>query len=476
LDKNEEFLFQDILLSLCGVDWQMSDEKKKEEALQRANRILESVMVYYQFFIPAHSDGRTVAEFLGIRPPDWILPILTGHREAELPFHERKIIEDDLSHFIGILSSSITKDIMEDGAKTERSKVVLQIMEELAKDDGGKKREDLLELEREAYSRQSSSDEDEADELEEDAGMPRIVIPFVTVYRARKKNRTRVLFNTYKGNIRVSFFGKEHTVEIEDEAGEDQESVFVAYCYPTTADAGVGTRLGVIKLKRDLVELSSTVEERHRALRDFVLKLVGENGLSLEKQMVHAVLDPETGEPTTERMMMEESATKMIEGRSKNDLVADGLEACIVSGIVIKKKETPQPIKEEESLIIEVSSRFMRDLLQDYYDKIAMKKGSPNPDALLGAISQTVLNYTSMLSENEGAGGANNLVYDSTVAFFAFASVVIDCAKKDGKKEVARAFRRLIDFKPVGHEALTPLVEYLKELAGRNSNDASRYL
>lgn len=44
----------------------------RDENFERMNQIVEAVMVYYDYFIPVHSDGKTAAEFLGTRPPAWL--------------------------------------------------------------------------------------------------------------------------------------------------------------------------------------------------------------------------------------------------------------------------------------------------------------------------------------------------------------------------------------------------------------------
>ena len=110
-------------------------------------------MVYYNYFIPVHSDGRTAAESLGLRPPNWLSPLVAAHRVKELPFSEAKLVEEDSSHFQGVLASSIAQDIMERGGTSERARVVMQIMEELGKDS--RKSDDLKELQAGAFRRRS---------------------------------------------------------------------------------------------------------------------------------------------------------------------------------------------------------------------------------------------------------------------------------------------------------------------------------
>src|ERR1700733_4891244 len=263
-----------------------------DQDLGRMNRITEAVMIYHNYFIPVHSDGRTAAEFSGTSPPAWLSALVSTDKEKELPFREAKVIEQDSSHFNGMLVSSIVQDILEEGGKSQRAKVVMRIMEELEK-DGGRGRDELDAVESRANrgkSRAGAKIEEAAGRDEasgsgdsEEQAPPQVVIPFVTIYRVEKKDRVRVLLQTYKGGIGVHFLGKESSVELERDS-EDQRTL-VAYCFPASRDeVQAGTRLGAIRLDRDLLELSSTVEERHRALRDFVAKLVGQRSMRLVRE------------------------------------------------------------------------------------------------------------------------------------------------------------------------------------------------
>ena len=203
-----------------------------DEDLGRMNQIVEAVMIYYNYFIPVHSDGKTAAEFLGTSPPAWLSALVRTDREKELPFREAKMIEQDSSHFYGLLVSSIAQDIFEEGGKSKRAKVVMRIMEELEKDGGrdeliaaGRRahegRKDRAGAEIEAAGMLDEALGSEEDSEEQDA--PLVVIPFVTVYRVEKKDRVRALLHTYKGGIAVHFLGKESSVGLEKD-GEDERT------------------------------------------------------------------------------------------------------------------------------------------------------------------------------------------------------------------------------------------------------------
>jgi hypothetical protein len=438
-----------------------------DEDLGRMNRIVEAVMIYYNYFIPVHSDGRTAAEFSGTSPPAWLSALVMANREKEMPFREAKVIEQDSSHFHGLLVSSIAQDILEEGGKSKRGKVVVRIMEELEK-DGGRGRDELKALERWAHrasKSRSGAEIEAADRLDEALGIgdgeeeratPQVVIPFVTIYRVEKKDRVRALLQTYKGNIAVHFLGKENSVELERDS-EDQRT-FEAYCHPAGRDENqVGTKLGVIKLDRDRLELSSTVEERHRALRDFVAKLVGQKSMHLVREMTDAIIDPDTGEPTTEDAIMQDEALAMVKERSLDQRLGEGLQECITAGMIIPAE------KGEEDLLL-VAPGFVAEVL-DHYRKGIESGISPKADALREAILLQTLGHLQTLVEPR-----SNRVYRATVAVMVIVGVITKGAAKDGAKRVEGTLRRIIDLEPVKDDALPPLIDYLEVLAGANRN------
>ena len=230
-----------------------------DEDLEQMNRIVEGVMIYYNYFIPVHSDGKTAAEFSGTSPPAWLSALVRTDREKDLPFREAKLMEQDSSHFNGLLVSGIVQDILEEGGKSQRAKVVMRIMEELEK-DGGRGRDELNAVERRAHRSRESQAGAEIEEAagglgeasgsgdSEDRVPPHVVIPFVTIYRVEKKDRVRALLQTYKGNIAVHFLGKESSVELERD-GEDQRTM-VAYCFPGEQRRGTGRH----QARRDKIE------------------------------------------------------------------------------------------------------------------------------------------------------------------------------------------------------------------------------
>jgi len=437
-----------------------------DEDLGRMNRIVEAVLIYYNYFIPVHSDGRTAAEFSGTSPPAWLSALVMANREKEVPFREAKVIEQDSSHFHGLLVSSIAQDILEEGGKSKRAKIVMRIMEELEK-DGGKGRDELNAMESRAHrarSRVGAEIEaagrlDEAtgsEDSEEERVAPRVVIPFVTIYRVEKKDRVRALLQTYKGNIAVHFLGKENSVELERDS-EDQRT-FEAYCHPTSRDEiEVGTRLGVIKLDRDRLELSSIVEERHRALREFVEKLVGQRSMHLVREMTDAIIDPDTGEPTTEDAIMRDEALAMVKERSLDQRLGEGLEECITAGMII-------PAEKAEEDLLRVAPGFMAEVL-DHYRKGIESGISPKADALREAILLQTLGHLQTLVEPR-----SNRVYRATVAVMVIVGVITKGAAKDGAKRVEGTLRRIIDLEPLKDDALPPLIDYLEVLAGANRN------
>jgi len=433
----------------------------RDEDLGRMDRIIEAVMIYYNYFIPVHSDGRTAAEFSGTSPPAWLSALVMTNREKKVPFREAKLIEQDSSHFNGLLVSSIVQDILEEGGKSERAKVVIRIMEELERDGG---RDELKALESRAHrSRRSNAgaEREAAVRLDEAAGSgaseeqvaPRMVIPFVTIYRVEKKDRVRALLQTYKGGIAVHFLAKENKVELERD-GEDQR-ISVAYCFPASrGEAQVGTRLGAIKLDRDLLELSSIVEERHRALRDFVAKLVGQRSMHLVREMTDAIIDPDTGEPTTEEAMVQDKALAMVKERSLDQRLGEGLEECVSAGMIIP------PQKGE--VVPRVSPGFVADVLGHYRNSTESGTG-PKADALREAILLETLSHLQTSGEP-----LNNRVYRATVAVMVIVGVIGGRAAKDGAKRVEGTLRRIIDLEPVKDDALPPVIDYLTALAGED--------
>jgi hypothetical protein len=433
------------------------------EDFGRMDRIVEAVRVYYNYFIPVHSDGRTAAEFSGTSPPVWLSALVVTNREKEVPFREAKLIEQDSSHFDGLLVSSIVQDILEEGGKSERAKVVVQIMEELER-NGGRGRDELKSLETRSHrGRESSAGaERKAGRLEASASgdseeqvSSRMVIPFVTIYRVEKKDRVRALLQTYKGGIAVHFLGKDSSVELQRDS-EDQR-ILVAYCFPARRDkVQAGTRLGAIKLDRDLLELSSTVEERHRALRDFVAKLVGQRSMHLLREMADAIIDPETGEPTTEEAIVQEEALAMVKERSLDQRLGEGLEECITAGMII-------PPQKGEA-IPQVSPGFVAEVLGHYRNGTESGK-NPKADALREAILLETLGHLQTSGEP-----LSNRVYRATVAVMVIVGVIGGRAAKDGAKRVEGTLRRIIDLEPVKDDALPPVIDYLTALAGEDHN------
>jgi hypothetical protein len=428
----------------------------KDDDLEAVNEIVGAATIYYTYFVPVHGDGRTVAEFLEIKTPSWLLDLVSAHREKELPFREARMVEKDFSHFANMLVIGIVQDITEEGGATDRSKVVAKIMEELRKDKW--RREELNRLETDAYrrSRPSESSEEAAEsviggepyEEGKEEALPTVIIPFVTTYSVRKKDRVRALLQTYKqGRISVNFFGQEVAVELHKE-NEGDSNIFVVYCYPPSGSEGrmIGTRLGAVRLYRETLELSSTVEERHRALRDFAAKLVGPKEMHRESELRDAVEDPETGELVSGDELVFHDALADIGDKKPAQLEAEGLKACADAGM-IARSGTDVPWRATPSLLTE--------LLDDYRKSSPVRSGQlarAMRDSLVG----TVIRRLSLGEEKR------NVLYDGTVAIMALARVVIASANAEGEKQAARTLERIVDLKPVPDGALQPLLAYLE--------------
>lgn len=78
-----------------------------KDDLGEPDKIIQATMLYYNFCIPIHTDGRTAAEFASKTPPHWLQSVIKEFREKELTYVERQIAESDSSLFINRLLESV---------------------------------------------------------------------------------------------------------------------------------------------------------------------------------------------------------------------------------------------------------------------------------------------------------------------------------------------------------------------------------
>lgn len=93
-------------------------------------------MLYYNFCIHIHMDGRTAAEFAGETPPHWLQSVIKEFREKELTYVERQIAESDSMLFInrlleGVLDRLTTRNLERDlDHRTLGVRAILSLIEE----------------------------------------------------------------------------------------------------------------------------------------------------------------------------------------------------------------------------------------------------------------------------------------------------------------------------------------------------------
>jgi hypothetical protein len=194
------------------------------------------------------------------------------------------------------------------------------------------------------------------------------------------------------------------------------------------------------------VEFSSTVEERHRALRDFVAKLVGPKEMHQESEMRDAVENPETGGLVSGDELVLHDAIATIGSKTPAQLETEGLEACATAGMIARSGA---------DLPWQATPSFLSELLDDYRKSSPAGSGE-SARALRDSLTATIIGR---LSPDEEKG---NMLYDGTVAVMALARVIIASADAEGEKQAARTLKKIVDLEPVPDGALQPLLTYLE--------------
>lgn len=264
-DRSEKDPAEDKAEEPVVTDVSLLPKKDKGPSLKEMNRVLDAIMLYYNYFIPVHEDGRTPAEAYGDTPPKWVGGLVSKYKEGKLEGKEAEMNRRSVSDFPNYLTASLMKDIFENGGVSDRAKVVMLILEEL-KD---KKKRKEYESPRKPMPAARDSPTGGGRKP------PGITIPFVTMYEMADPADIRERFLEYSRNGRseVDFYDKKEMVAlIVDDDG--------------TMDAFVeesGTKLGTLRVEDEFLFLSSMAEERNDALCRFAAGVAGKGIELVEK-------------------------------------------------------------------------------------------------------------------------------------------------------------------------------------------------
>ena len=151
---------------------------------------------------------------------------------------------------------------------------------------------------------------------------------------------------------------------------------------------------------------------------------------------------------------MEEEADEMVRDRKGEELLADGIEACMAAGIV-----TTNPDGKEKEGRPEISRSFMEKVLESYEKNLG--SGSKS-EAIMDAITNTVVSY---LMDSEEEEGTRNLYYETGAAVMSIIFMIQARAEKEGVKHVLTTLNRMINQEPVSDGYLAVLVNYFQKLS-----------
>jgi len=252
-----------------------------KDDLGELDKIIQATMLYYNFCIPIHMDGRTAAEFAGETPPHWLQSVIKEFREKELTYVERQVAESDSMLFINRLLESVLERLTTRNLERDPDHRILGVRAILSLIVEKKGRIADLEPREHGSARRANP-----------TGEPKVtnvIAPFLTTYGITgNRNRTRVLVGTALTNKKVHFNGVECDLSVTNEDARH----WAVYTGQSSGSFS-GTRLGTIELEGKHLLLRSISQERHRALKDAVSKLLTDavRYMGTEENVVEGQID-----------------------------------------------------------------------------------------------------------------------------------------------------------------------------------------
>lgn len=97
-----------------------------EQCVRETTILITAITLYYNFFIPAHANGRTPAEVAKMKSPPWLLPLIKKYRE---PLNRVTIRKPFLKRHNQLITETTT-DIW-NKRLTQRTSIIVQIKKQL---------------------------------------------------------------------------------------------------------------------------------------------------------------------------------------------------------------------------------------------------------------------------------------------------------------------------------------------------------
>lgn len=235
-------------------------EEDGEMELEATKALLNIIMLYYNFFIPAFPDGRTPAEAASMEVPEWLKPLIQQYKEPL----DKQAVQEFTGDRIARLTVEIMSEIQKNGAPTRRCEAILKIVEA-----------SIQALSEGAFLPSSEPPQREEEVTPQSLKDVKFVIPFTTVYRVSNVKKCRRKIRQHMEQEH-DFDSSGRRIEIHKDAPQKGAEAFLVLSYDKS---GIGTKLGSMGLipHQNGLLIHSLSAARHNALRGFLKKLLGNN-------------------------------------------------------------------------------------------------------------------------------------------------------------------------------------------------------